>query len=132
LLCDVDVKHAAPLAVRPIGEEARELVERGGADAVLVTGSGTGQEVALRDLDEVLRSVAAPVLVASGVAEATLGSVRRAHGVIVGSSLRADGKAGGPVDFQLAQRFAGAFHALRRSEGGKVESFPPPPVSTSK
>src|SRR5262252_1791667 len=43
LLCDVDVKHSAPLAARPIGEEAEELVGRGLCDAVLVTGSGTGR-----------------------------------------------------------------------------------------
>jgi membrane complex biogenesis BtpA family protein len=33
LFCDVDVKHSAPLARRPIVEEALELTERGGADA---------------------------------------------------------------------------------------------------
>ena len=43
LCCDVDVKHSAPLAARPIGEEAHDLAERGLADAVLVTGSGTGR-----------------------------------------------------------------------------------------
>lgn len=43
LLCDVDVKHSAALAARPIGEEAHDLAARGLADAVLVTGSGTGR-----------------------------------------------------------------------------------------
>ncbi len=128
LLCDVDVKHSAPLAPRPLYDEARDLVERGGADAVLVTGGGTGREASLRDVDEALRAVDVPVLVASGVSEATLPQLRRAHGVIVGSCLRADGKAGGPIDPRLAQRFAEAFWASRALDA-RTTTDPPPPVS---
>lgn len=113
LLCDVDVKHSAPLAARPIGEEAHDLVARGRADAVLVTGSGTGRGADRRDLDAVLAAVSAPVLVASGVTLSTLADVRAAHGVIVGSCLRASGVAGDPVDAAIARRFAEAFRASR-------------------
>jgi uncharacterized protein len=113
LLCDVDVKHSAPLAPRPIGEEAHDLAERGLADAVLVTGSGTGRGVALADLDAVLAAVRVPVIVASGVTIDTLAAVRRAHGVVVGSCLRASGRAGDPVDAAIARRFADAFRASR-------------------
>ncbi len=115
LFCDVDVKHSAPLAARPLREEAQDLVHRGGADAVLVTGSGTGRGVALRDLDEVLGAIDVPVLVASGVTESTLGAIKRAHGVIVGSCLRADGRAGGRIDPGLARRFAEAFRQSKRA-----------------
>ena len=121
LLCDVDVKHSAPLAARPLREEAHDLVARGGADGVLVTGSGTGRGVNLRDLDEVLSAVAVPVFVASGVTEAMLGAIKRAHGVIVGSALRADGRAGGRIDMAIAKRFVEAYSMSRRS------SFTPPP-----
>lgn len=130
LLCDIDVKHSAPLAPRPLVEEAADLVGRGGADAVLVTGSGTGRSVNLRELDEVGRAVDVPVLVASGVTEGALASIKRAHGVVVGSALRADGKAGGPVDAALAKRFAEAFFQMKRALAeGKLESVPPPPVA---
>src|SRR5262245_25274054 len=113
LLCDVDVKHSAPLAARPIGEEAHDLVGRGLADAVLVTGSGTGRGVARADLAAVLAAVDAPVLVASGVTEGTLGDVRAAHGAIVGSCLRAGGRAGDPIDAAVARRFAEAYRTSR-------------------
>jgi uncharacterized protein len=114
LFCDVDVKHSAPLAGRPIGEEAHDLASRGLADAVLVTGTGTGRGVAVKDLAEVIAAVGSvPVLVASGVTEKTLGDVRSAHGVIVGSCLRASGRAGDPVDGAIARRFAEAFTASR-------------------
>ncbi len=113
LFCDVDVKHSAPLGARPIGEDAHDLAGRGMADAVLVTGSGTGRGAAARDLAEVVAAVDVPVYVASGVTEATIDDVRAAHGVIVGSCLRASGRAGDPVDEALARRFADAFRASR-------------------
>ena len=113
LLCDVHVKHSAPLADRPIGLEAADLAGRGLADAVLVTGSGTGLGVDWGELEAVLAAVHVPVLVASGVTTATLAQVRDAHGVIVGSCLRASGRAGDPVDADVARRFADAFRASR-------------------
>lgn len=122
LLCDVDVKHSAPLAARPLREEAHDLVLRGGADGVLVTGSGTGRGASLRDLDEVLGAVDVPVYVASGVTESMLGAIKRAHGVIVGSALRSDGRAGGRIDPVLAKRFVDAYAQSKRA------SFTPPPA----
>ncbi len=115
LLCDVDVKHSAPLAGRPLAEEAHDLASRGLADAVLVTGSGTGRGVDRRDLEAVLGAVRVPVLVASGVTVETLPDVQGAHGVIVGSCLRASGRAGDPVDEEAARRFADAWRAARRA-----------------
>lgn len=116
LWCDVDVKHAAPLAPRPIAEEAEELVGRGLADAVLVTGHGTGAAADRADLDAVLAAVDAPVYVASGVTVASLPGLfaggRVPHGVIVGSSLRASGKAGEPIDEARAVAFVNAFRSL--------------------
>lgn len=111
LLCDADVKHSAPITPRPIEEEAEEIAARGLADAVLVTGTGTGRGVAADDLDRVVRAVHVPVIVASGAAIASLPSLRAAHGVIVGTALRASGRAGDPVDPDLAARFAAAFRA---------------------
>jgi hypothetical protein len=111
LLCDVDVKHSAALAPRPIGEEAHDLADRGFADAVLVTGSGTGRGASTSDLDAVSDAVHVPVLVASGVTIASLPSLRRAHGVIVGTCLRTSGRAGDPIDRGLAHRFADAYRA---------------------
>jgi membrane complex biogenesis BtpA family protein len=112
LLCDVAVKHSAPLAPRPIEEEARETSERGLADALLVTGPETGAEPSARDLEAVLGAVEIPVLIASG---ATPDNLRReVHGVVVGSWLRASGRAGDPIDPPRAKAFAEAFWQTRR------------------
>lgn len=115
LFCDVDVKHSAPLGVaRPIGEEAYDLAARGGADAVLVTGSGTGRGAARADLEAVVGAVQVPVLVASGATIESLGELTAAHGVIVGSCLRSSGRPGEPIDAELAKAFAAAFRARWR------------------
>ncbi len=110
---DVAVKHSAPLAARELGDETRDLVQRALADAVLVTGSGTGEAVDPARLGSVRAAAGgAPVYVASGASIAALPELAKlCDGVIVGSALRADGRAGGPIDEDAAQRFAAAFHA---------------------
>ncbi len=113
LFCDVDVKHSAPLAPRPIAEEAEELVGRGLSDAVLVTGSGTGKGVSLGHLQAVMDAVRVPVYVASGVTLDSLGDLIQAHGVIVGSCLRRSGRAGERIDAELALRFADVYRRLK-------------------
>jgi membrane complex biogenesis BtpA family protein len=118
LLCDVDVKHSAPLAARPIAEEAHDLATRGLADALLVTGSGTGRGVDASDLEAVLAESPVPVLVASGVTAPSLALLARAHGVIVGTALRASGRPGDPLDEALTQAFAEAFRVSRGRSGG--------------
>lgn len=102
IFADVDVKHSAALAPRPLEEEVEELVDRGGADALIVTGRATGGPVDPEDLERVARSSeGAPVLVGSGVTADTVdGLLGRCHGVVVGSDLRSDGRAGGPVDVE--------------------------------
>jgi membrane complex biogenesis BtpA family protein len=113
ILADVQVKHSAPLGPRPIGEEAAELAERAGADAVLVTGVATGRAPAPAEIAEVRKSVSVPVLVASGVdpqsAELLL---ENADGCIVGSALKHDGKAANEVDFLRAREVIAALKAL--------------------
>lgn len=111
---DVDVKHSAPMAPYPLGQEVEDVTKRGLADAVLVTGDGTGKAVD----DAKVRQVAAaaggkPVYIASGAtADAIPGLLAAgAYGVIVGSVLRADGRAGGPIDPEAAARFAHAFQS---------------------
>lgn len=114
---DVDVKHSAPLAPYPLDQEVEDVTKRGLAEAVLVTGSGTGQRTDLEKLARVCRVAGEiPVYVASGVDIAGLADIRAAgaYGVVVGSCLRADGKAGGPIDAERANDFVRAWRALTR------------------
>lgn len=111
ILADVDVKHAAPVTERPVREEVRELIERGMADGLIVSGAGTGREVALAHLeavaetrDEVDSDV--PVFVGSGVrAETVTDTLAVADGVIVGTAFKEDGE----TTAQVAQERVRAF-----------------------
>ena len=47
--CGGRVKHSAPLAARPLADDVADTIERGLADAIIVTGSATGKKTALDD-----------------------------------------------------------------------------------
>lgn len=100
ILADVDVKHSAPLALRPIEEEAQETLDRGGADGLIVSGAATGRPADPAQLRAVRSaSRGAPVLVGSGVtAENAAQYLDCADGVIVGTWLKRGGDVSHPVD----------------------------------
>jgi membrane complex biogenesis BtpA family protein len=99
VMADVFVKHAIPPAGLDLEHAAKDLDERGGADAIVVSGSGTGAATDLDDVRTVRAAVAAPVYVGSGVTSATVSQLLEvASGVIVGTDLKIDGVATNPVD----------------------------------
>lgn len=118
---DILVKHGDPPAPVDAGPKAAETVERGLADAVIVTGSATGRSVDPAELECVSKAVRplVPVLVGSGVSVATLPSLaRHADGAIVGTWLKRDGKVNAPVDCHRVRELAAARKALTGSTVG--------------
>jgi uncharacterized protein len=97
---DVDVKHAAPIAPRPIADLAADAVERGLAGAIIVTGRATGSGASLEDLRDARRGAGdRQVLAGSGVTQESIGSMLEiADGVIVGTAAKMDGVVSNPVD----------------------------------
>jgi membrane complex biogenesis BtpA family protein len=100
IFADVDVKHSAPLAERPIADEVDDTQHRGLADALIVSGAATGKPT---DPDKVklVKSAAkgAPVFLGSGVTPQTLPSLLpHADGFIVGTYFKEDGIASNAVD----------------------------------
>lgn len=104
ILADVDVKHSAALAERPLGEAVAELLERGHADGVVASGAGTGHETDRDHLRAVVDArddlgVDAPVFVGSGVTQETVTeTLALADGAIVGTALKEHGETTAPVD----------------------------------
>jgi membrane complex biogenesis BtpA family protein len=100
ILADVDVKHSAPVATRRLQDEVEEIISRGGADAVIVTGTATGKETAFEDLRMAKEAAgSASVFAGSGVCVENVGAVLKiADGVIVGTALKHDGITTNPVD----------------------------------
>lgn len=113
VLADVDVKHAAPLgAPQPIEQQVHDTEQRGLADGVIVSGSGTGQPVELDALRRVALAARTPVWVGSGVTAQNCGTVLPfADGLIVGSALKVDGIASNPVDPERLREFMAAYRA---------------------
>jgi len=100
IFADVLAKHGAPLAPLDVEQEARDAAYRGLADALIVSGKGTGEPTDLARLQVVRRAVPdRPVLVGSGVTPETVGRLLEiADGIIVGTSIKRDGRLGNPVD----------------------------------
>jgi len=100
IYADIDVKHSAPLAARPLADEVEEVISRGGADAVIVTGSGTGKETALEDLKIAKQAAGStPVFAGSGVHSRNVVAVLEiADGAIVGTAFKRDGVTTNPVE----------------------------------
>jgi len=107
IFADVHVKHATPPAGADLGEAAADAWSRGLADALVVSGSGTGRATEERDVDEVGRAVPeAPVFIGSGVTADSVGRLPAgARGAIVGTAVMRYGVAGGGVDPELASAF---------------------------
>lgn len=112
IFADVHVKHAVPLGDWKIEVSAHDTLERGLADALIVSGVGTGQAANLADVERVRTACPkAKLLLGSGVTLANVRDyLRLADGVIVGSSLKRDGKLANPVD---ARRVAALVKAMR-------------------
>lgn len=110
ILADVMVKHATPPPGLSPDQAAADTWARGLADALVVTGSGTGQATDLHALGPVRRGAPdAPVLVGSGVTPHTLAQVLAvADGAIVGTSLTREGRAGSGVDPAKVRALVGA------------------------
>jgi membrane complex biogenesis BtpA family protein len=110
ILADVDVKHSAPLAPRPLEEEIEDVVHRGKADALVVSGAATGRPT---DVEDAKRAKAAagdvPVFVGSGVTPETAAEyLAAADGVIVGTSLKRGGIASEPIEAERVRKLMGA------------------------
>lgn len=99
IFADVMVKHAVAPPGLTIEDAAADAFQRGGADALIVSGKATGAPTHRDDLQRVQYAVPnAPLWVGSGVtADNAVELLDIAAGVIVGSALERDGKAGQEV-----------------------------------
>jgi membrane complex biogenesis BtpA family protein len=113
VFADVHVKHAAPLVQRPIRESALDMVERGLADALIVTGPRTGSPPSPEDLKAV-RGLK-DVLIGSGLNHENARSLLPlADGAIVATCFRKGDNVLNPVDPQRVRSFLSIVRSLRR------------------
>jgi membrane complex biogenesis BtpA family protein len=103
IFADVDVKHSAALATRPLADDVDDTLARGLADALVVSGAGTGKPTDAAKVRAVKSAAgSAPVFVGSGVTPRTVESLlAEADGLIVGTAFKPGGNPAAPVDRRL-------------------------------
>ncbi len=106
IFADVRVKHAAPLVERELAQEVDDLFERALADAIIVSGAGSGKPVDAAFLREVKKFAGErPVLIGSGLnLENAADFLSVADGAIVGSAIKSDEKIHHRVDPKRARK----------------------------
>ena len=114
IFADVLVKHARPLSSPNLTVAVQDTIERGLADAVILSGWATGSPPSLEDLE--LATAAArgtPVLIGSGADWENIPTLMQAaDGVIASTSLKRQGRREQPIDPTRVSRFV---EATRRS-----------------
>jgi membrane complex biogenesis BtpA family protein len=95
---DVHVKHAYPLFNVPIEDAAKDLAERGGVDAVIVSGPRSPDPPSPQDLKAVMDVVELPVIVGSGIGlDNVVELYETSGGILLGE-----------VDFKIDRSWGGA------------------------
>lgn len=121
IFADVLVKHARPLSSPNLTVAVQDTIERGLADAVILSGWATGSPPNLEDL-ELAKAAAGstPVFIGSGADWENISTLMQAaDGVITCSSLKRRGQRDQPVDPIRVSRFV---EAARRSVVPKQET----------
>ena len=120
---DLKKKHASHAITGDvsIGETA-EAAAFFGSDGFIVTGTATGKPVEKSDLHAVRAAADGlncprPVLVGSGVTAGTVGTLlEKADGLIVGSSIKREGRWFNPPDARRVERLASAAKSFKSSK----------------
>ena len=112
VFADVHVKHAVHFG--DFEDSLRDTVERGLADAVVVSGKATGKPVDLEKLALAKRISPVPVLVGSGTTYENLPELwEHADGFIVGTWIKRDGRVENEVSLERARKLAELAKNLR-------------------
>ncbi|MCA8921217.1 MAG: BtpA/SgcQ family protein [Planctomycetes bacterium] len=107
---DVHVKHARTIDQPDLAQAAADAVDRGLADAVIVSGVATGSAPTSEALARVHEAVEVPLLIGSGLTVENAALLApHCRGAIAASAAREGGKAGRPLDPARARALVAAF-----------------------
>ena len=113
IFADIGVKHAAPLADRGLATEAKDMTERGLADALIVSGELTGAETDVQDVEVARKHSKLPLLIGSGATPENLEKMKgKVNGFIVGSYFKKDGRGDNQVEESRVAKFLAQFRHL--------------------
>ena len=102
IFADAHSKHAQPLLEQPLADAIKDLTERTGVDAVIITGTRTSAPTKLSDVKLALKVAGkSTIIVGSGVNPKNLRDfLPYCQGFIVGSYFKKNGKIDAPVDIE--------------------------------
>jgi membrane complex biogenesis BtpA family protein len=110
IFADHMVKHALPMVAADEIQAAKDLRQRGLADAIIVSGAATGAEPDRAKFARLRGTLSdTPILIGSGLTEANAATFADADGAIVGTSIKIDGCVEAAVDPDRVARLAAAF-----------------------
>jgi membrane complex biogenesis BtpA family protein len=119
IFADIFCKHAVPLVPRPLEVVAQDMVERGGADALLVSGLTSADPPRREDLQALRAAVPeVPLIIGSGMSIKTVHLLEDADAAIFGYGAKPHLKA--PIDAKMAMDFMDEVRRVRT----KVQSLP--------
>ncbi len=116
IFADVLVKHAYPLGDQLLTPTIQETIDRGLADAIILSGPTTGTPPKPEDLQLARQCTqATPLFIGSGADWHNIGSLlENADGVIIASALKRHGQIDQPIDPTRVNRFVeAAQHSLK-------------------
>ena len=114
VFADVHVKHAHHFG--DFEEALSDAIERGLADAVIISGKRTGNEVDLKKLKRAKELSNVPVLVGSGTTYENLPELwKYADGFIVGTWIKKEGKTNNDIDPERAKKLVNLAEKLKAS-----------------
>jgi uncharacterized protein len=127
ILADVLVKHARPLGSPNLTVAVKDTIERGLADAVILSGWATGSPPNQEDLELACGAAnETPVFIGSGANWENIATLMQAaNGVIVSSSLKRHGRIEQPIDPIRVIQFVEAAHS-RWDSPGEIPSISGP------
>lgn len=118
LLCDIQTKHTFMLANQIPIEESAVMARDCGADAIIITGAHTGSASPVETIRKVRQCVDLPLIAGSGVnINNVTDQFSLVEAAIIGSSMKAHGKAEEPIDYDLAKALADKVKAYRKANG---------------
>lgn len=115
ILADVHVKHASPLGQFSLAEAAKNALNRGKANAIIVSGSETGKLVEKSALSEFVKQSGIYPILGSGLSSDNLNTVfEYISGAIVGSSIKKT-DIHSPIDEEKAEILSNKWNDARRT-----------------
>ncbi|MER3492753.1 MAG: phosphorybosylanthranilate isomerase [Mastigocladus sp. ERB_26_2] len=121
IFADVLVKHARPLSSPNLTVAVQDTIERGLADAVILSGWATGSPPNQEDLELATQAAAGtPVFIGSGASWENVATLlQAADGVIVSSSLKRHGRREQTIDPIRVSQFVEAAHRSWNNRGDR-------------